>query len=85
MLASPVHHDTEIVLARGDALLLYTDGVTEGRRVKDLSGEQRLKASLARNVGSRRRASRSPAPDLYSAPGVVLDPVSGLLGLLAHV
>ena len=32
VIEDPVFADQELVLNPGDALLLYTDGVTEGRR-----------------------------------------------------
>jgi sigma-B regulation protein RsbU (phosphoserine phosphatase) len=34
-------------LARGDLLVLYTDGVTEARRNRELFGEDRLRATIA--------------------------------------
>jgi phosphoserine phosphatase RsbU/P len=37
-------HDEEVALGRGDVILLYTDGVTEGRRGTDFYGEARLDA-----------------------------------------
>ena len=42
--------DTTLRLDPGDALLLHTDGVTEGRHGSDLYGEHRLMAT-ARRVG----------------------------------
>jgi phosphoserine phosphatase RsbU/P len=43
-LPSPALHETTATLAPGDALLLYTDGVVEGRRDGHFFGEQRLSA-----------------------------------------
>jgi phosphoserine phosphatase RsbU/P len=43
VLPKVVFHDTEVRLAPGDLLVMYTDGVTEGRRGgTDFYGEQRL-------------------------------------------
>jgi sigma-B regulation protein RsbU (phosphoserine phosphatase) len=39
-------HETAIVLAPGDTLVVFTDGVTEGRRGRDLYGDERLHAAL---------------------------------------
>ncbi len=40
-------HETRLALEPGDTLLLYTDGVPEGRRGEQFYGEQRLAAVLA--------------------------------------
>ena len=40
-----------IELRRGDALALYTDGITEARRSGELFGPERLRASVAAAAG----------------------------------
>jgi sigma-B regulation protein RsbU (phosphoserine phosphatase) len=70
VLRSPRFHDSELVLRPGDAIVLYTDGVTEDRRGKAFYGEDRLKASIMRNCGS--------APALVD--GIVADVLSFQLG-----
>ena len=51
----------ETVLARGDCLVLYSDGVTEARRDGHLFGDERLVQSVA---DSRGRAAQQVADDL---------------------
>ena len=43
----PALRDDALMLAPGDVLVLYTDGVTEGRRSNDFFGEERLTALVA--------------------------------------
>ena len=47
--------DTELRLSPGDVILLYTDGVVEGRRDDELFGEARLEAT-AHRIGPRPHA-----------------------------
>ncbi|MFZ0875690.1 MAG: PP2C family protein-serine/threonine phosphatase, partial [Pseudonocardiaceae bacterium] len=47
VIDAPHLHDVHISLPPGDTLLLYTDGVTEGRSGKDFYGEARLAAAAA--------------------------------------
>ena len=44
-------HDSVVSLGHGDAIVLYTDGVTEGRRGREFYGEQRLDAAVRRGRG----------------------------------
>ena len=44
--------EVEHILDRGDALVLYTDGITETRRGDELFGEDRLIEALAAAAGS---------------------------------
>jgi phosphoserine phosphatase RsbU/P len=48
----PRLHDRAFTLEAGEALVLYTDGVTEGRGSRGFFGEDRLEAAAARNAGS---------------------------------
>jgi serine phosphatase RsbU (regulator of sigma subunit) len=43
--------DTEVELRPGDAVILYTDGVTDARNQIDIFGDERLKQSAARAAG----------------------------------
>ena len=44
--------DSELPLRSGDAVVLYTDGVTEARRDGEFYGAERLDAALARRAGA---------------------------------
>lgn len=43
---SATRGETDVVLSPGEALVFYTDGVTEGRRGRELYGEERLHRAL---------------------------------------
>jgi sigma-B regulation protein RsbU (phosphoserine phosphatase) len=60
LLPDPELHDTELVLQPGDGIVLYTDGVTEGRSGRDFYGDRRLGAVIAAN-------HRMSATDLVDA------------------
>ena len=47
ILEQPALHDATTVLRPGDVMVLYTDGVTEGRRDGDFFDEERLRATVA--------------------------------------
>lgn len=49
---SETYVDLSARLDPGDSLLVYTDGVTEGRRNGDFYGDSRLHARLASHAGS---------------------------------
>jgi sigma-B regulation protein RsbU (phosphoserine phosphatase) len=55
--------DTDVELAPGDNLVLYTDGVTEGRAGDELFGEERLRVA----VDGAPRSAASLAHDLCDA------------------
>ena len=52
-------HDAQILLRSGDALVLYTDGVTEARREREFFGESRLESVIARSTGPARSLTDS--------------------------
>jgi sigma-B regulation protein RsbU (phosphoserine phosphatase) len=49
---APDLYDNKISLHSGDTILLYTDGVTEGRSGKEFFGERRLADAVSHHVGS---------------------------------
>lgn len=51
VFAQPSLHDVGVPLGPGDVLVLYTDGVTEGRAGADFYGEPRLMTSVAAHRG----------------------------------
>jgi phosphoserine phosphatase RsbU/P len=59
-------------LGPGDVVLLYTDGVLEGRRGRELFGEDRLAAAIG-------RADRRPGALVDAVMGAVLDFQEGTL------
>jgi sigma-B regulation protein RsbU (phosphoserine phosphatase) len=63
-------HDHDVDLSEGQSILLYTDGVTEGRRGREFFGEARLIEVVAENAGSA-------AGLVHSALVAVLDFQSG--------
>jgi phosphoserine phosphatase RsbU/P len=65
-LPTPALHEVTTTLEAGDALLLYTDGVIEGRRDGDFFGEQRLEAL----VGTLRDRNAAAIADEVAAAAV---------------
>lgn len=51
LLPAPKLGDTEVLLEPGDSMLLYTDGVTEGRHGRNFFGEERLAAAILSSGG----------------------------------
>jgi sigma-B regulation protein RsbU (phosphoserine phosphatase) len=52
VMSDPSFREAETVLQPGDTLMLYTDGVTEGRRGVEFYGSDRLAASVRAHAGS---------------------------------
>jgi phosphoserine phosphatase RsbU/P len=61
VLPAPAFHRTDFRLAPGDALVLFTDGVTEGRCGQEFYGEHRLLAAVAAHTGP---GTRWPANEI---------------------
>ncbi|MET1060105.1 MAG: SpoIIE family protein phosphatase [Nocardioides sp.] len=51
VLDRPTFGETTVRLAPGDVLVLYTDGITEGRCDREFYGEDRLRAVVSREAG----------------------------------
>jgi phosphoserine phosphatase RsbU/P len=52
VLPRPVFHDVSVTLRPGQSVVLFTDGVTEGRHGADFFGDARFEAALSRHAGS---------------------------------
>ncbi len=55
LFPEPALHDASVRLQPGDTLVLYTDGVTEGRHGREFFGDAALEACVARPSGSAQR------------------------------
>jgi serine phosphatase RsbU (regulator of sigma subunit) len=55
VVADPVFRDRTISLSTGDAIVLYTDGLTEARRERGILGEERVRELLAGLAGEDAR------------------------------
>ena len=49
---NPSYHEVSLTLEEGDVLVLYTDGITEGRRDGEQFGKPRLEDAVRRHVRS---------------------------------
>ncbi len=56
--------ESEVQLSRGELLLLYTDGVTEGRRGKEMYDEERLLRVVGGHVGSAAKLADTVLEDV---------------------
>jgi sigma-B regulation protein RsbU (phosphoserine phosphatase) len=61
--------EDEVLLAPGDEVVVYTDGVTEGRRGDEQFGEERLAASVARGTGSATSLAETLVGDVLAFQG----------------
>jgi sigma-B regulation protein RsbU (phosphoserine phosphatase) len=52
LFETPSYHDEPIELEAGDVIVLYTDGITEGRRAGEQFGDDRLAEAVRRLAGS---------------------------------
>jgi len=60
----PQLHDTELALEPGATLMMYTDGVTEGRHGGVFFGEGRLRASVRAHLGDARTLTEGVLDDV---------------------
>ena len=58
--------DEHVTLGLGDSLVLYTDGVTEGRRGDEFYGDDRLHALLTAPSGNAAELSRAIVDDVVA-------------------
>ena len=68
--------DTELRLEPGDALTMYTDGVTEGRRGHEFYGEQRLRDAVVRHHDAHYPAEDIVADVLEFQHGTARDDIA---------
>jgi phosphoserine phosphatase RsbU/P len=52
LVTEPRFHEVAVALDEGDVLVLFTDGVTEGRRGREFYGDERLVDAVARHADS---------------------------------
>ena len=58
--------EDRLPLGPGEALVLYTDGVTEGRRGREFFGEARLVASVTAHAGSSEQVAQGLLEDVVA-------------------
>ncbi|HUP71775.1 MAG TPA: SpoIIE family protein phosphatase [Acidimicrobiales bacterium] len=66
---SPGFRDSRVALHGGDTLVLYTDGVTEGRRGSTFFGDDGLAASVAAHVGTAQQLCEGVLADVVEFQG----------------
>ena len=64
VLDTPNFHDNKVTLRPGDTLMLYTDGVTEGRRGNEFFGEARLAHAASTHVRSAQQLCQATLTDV---------------------
>ncbi|MCU1452074.1 MAG: rsbP 3 [Acidimicrobiales bacterium] len=62
-------HDAEVELGPGDVLVLYTDGIPEGRRGREFYGEERLLAAIEQHHGSAQSLTDDIVADVVAFQG----------------
>lgn len=80
-LHDAVYEDTEALLAPGDVLVLYTDGVTEARREGEFFGEERLADVIGKERVPAEEIPRLIYERVSDFTGGVLDDDIALLSL----
>jgi sigma-B regulation protein RsbU (phosphoserine phosphatase) len=69
VVPDPDLFDVDVALTPGDALVVYTDGVTEGRRDGDLYGDDRLRDSVVSRAGSAAAIADGVVADVLDFQG----------------
>jgi len=71
VFADSDHTDTSMRLSLGDVMVMFTDGVTEGRRGTEQFGDERVLASLSAHSGSVQDAVATLLDDVLEFQGQV--------------
>jgi sigma-B regulation protein RsbU (phosphoserine phosphatase) len=69
VLEHPDFPESELGLEPGSTVLLYTDGVTEGRRDNELYGDARLREAAQPHVGAAHEMTRSVLAEVLAFQG----------------